>query len=41
VALLGALLVTTVAFGLLGHFGYSALERRARQQGRLDQTTLF
>ncbi len=41
VALLGALLVTTAAFALLGQFGYSALERRARQQGRLDQTTLF
>jgi ABC-2 type transport system permease protein len=39
--LLGALLATTLAFGVLGQFGYSALERRARQQGRLDQTTMF
>lgn len=39
--LLGALFATTLALGLLGHYGYNALERRARQQGRLDQTTLF
>jgi len=26
---------------LLGYRGYSALERRARQAGRLDQTTMF
>jgi ABC-2 type transport system permease protein len=39
--LLGALLVTTLAMAALGRFGYSALERRARQEGRLDQTTLF
>ena len=40
-ALLGALLATTAAFALLARWGYNALERRARQQGRLDQTTLF
>jgi len=40
-ALLGALLATTLAMVALGRFGYSALERRARQQGRLDQTTMF
>ena len=40
-ALLGALFTTTVAFAVLGRYGYIALERRARQQGRLDQTTLF
>ncbi len=40
-ALLGALLATTAAFALLSRWGYNALERRARQQGRLDQTTLF
>ncbi len=39
--LLGALFATTLALGLLGHYGYNALERRARQEGRLDQTTLF
>ncbi len=40
-ALLGALFATTAAFALLSRWGYNALERRARQQGRLDQTTLF
>ena len=40
-ALLGALLATTAAFALLARWGYNALERRAREQGRLDQTTLF
>jgi len=40
-ALLGALLATTAAFAVLARYGYIALERRARQQGRLDQTTLF
>ena len=40
-ALLGALLATTTAFALLARWGYNALERRAREQGRLDQTTLF
>ncbi len=39
--LLGVLFATTLAFGLLGHFGYNALERRARHAGRLDQTTMF
>ena len=41
VPLLGALFVTTLAFMWLGYRGYSALERRARQAGRLDQTTMF
>jgi len=40
-SLLGALLATTAAFALLSRWGYNRLERRARQQGRLDQTTLF
>ena len=39
--LLAALLATTVAFAALSRWGYQALERRARQQGRLDQTTMF
>ncbi|HEY6868085.1 MAG TPA: ABC transporter permease [Candidatus Eisenbacteria bacterium] len=40
-ALLGGLAATTAAFVVLGVRGYSALERRARQAGRLDQTTMF
>lgn len=40
-ALLGALIATTIAFSLISRWGYLALERRARQLGRLDQTTLF
>lgn len=40
-ALLGALALTTFAFALISRRGYLALERRARQLGRLDQTTLF
>ncbi len=39
--LLGALLGTTVVFVVAARWGYFALERRARQLGRLDQTTLF
>lgn len=40
-ALLAALAATTVAFVLLSRWGYLAMERRARQLGRLDQSTLF
>jgi ABC-2 type transport system permease protein len=40
-ALLGALLASTAVFGVLAHFGYLALERRARRLGVLDQTTVF
>jgi ABC-2 type transport system permease protein len=40
-ALLGALLVTTLAFTVAARWGYQRLEHRARQLGRLDQTTLF
>lgn len=40
-ALLLALAVTTAAFVAISRWGYFALERRARQEGRLDQTTLF
>jgi ABC-type polysaccharide/polyol phosphate export permease len=39
--LLLALAVSTLAFSLLSRWGYSALEHRARELGRLDQTTLF
>jgi len=41
VTLLLVLLVTTVAFTFVSRWGYLALERRARQLGRLDQTSLF
>ena len=40
-ALLGTLAASTLAFALLSRWGYLAMERRARQLGRLDQTTLF
>ena len=40
-ALLATLATTTLAFSLLSRWGYLAMERRARQLGRLDQTTLF
>ena len=40
-ALVAMLAATTVLFAWLSRRGYRALERRARQQGRLDQTTLF
>jgi len=33
--------VSTVAFAVLARWGYFAFERRARQLGRLDQTSLF
>jgi ABC-2 type transport system permease protein len=39
--LLTLLAATTVVFVLLSRWGYLALERRARQLGRLDQSTLF
>jgi len=40
-ALLGALIATTILMGFVGWIGYGALERKARRDGRLDQTTLF
>jgi ABC-2 type transport system permease protein len=39
--LVGMLAVSTVALGLVGSWGYRALERRARRLGRIDQATLF
>jgi ABC-2 type transport system permease protein len=39
--LLLVLFVTTVLFSIASRWGYLALEHRARQLGRLDQTTLF
>ena len=39
--LLGLLLLATVVFSAASRWGYLALERRARQLGRLDQTTMF
>jgi ABC-2 type transport system permease protein len=39
--LLAALAVTTVVFAVMSRWGFGRLERLARQQGRLDQTTLF
>ncbi len=39
--LLGALALSAAAFVAISRWGYFALERRARQEGRLDQTTLF
>src|SRR5262245_9232060 len=39
--LLGVLAATTLAFVLLSHWGYQAMERHARRLGRLDQTSLF
>jgi hypothetical protein len=35
------LFVTTLVFSVGAHLAYLALEHRARQLGRLDQTTLF
>jgi hypothetical protein len=32
---------STIVFAVLARWGYFAFERRARQLGRLDQTTLF
>jgi ABC-2 type transport system permease protein len=40
-ALMTWLVATTLVFSLAAHFAYLGLERRARQLGRLDQTTLF
>lgn len=40
-ALMEWLFGTTLVFSVAAHFAYLALERRARQLGRLDQTTLF
>ena len=40
-SLLGLLIASTAAFAVVSHFGYLALERRARRLGRLDQTTMF
>ena len=40
-ALLGGLAAVTLVAALASLWGYGALERRARQLGRLDQTTLF
>lgn len=40
-ALLLALAASTVAFSLLSRWGYSSMEHRARELGRLDETTLF
>lgn len=40
-ALLGALAATTLVTVALSRRGYHALERRARQEGRIDQQTLF
>jgi ABC-2 type transport system permease protein len=40
-ALLAALAATTLLFVFVSTRGYFALERKARQEGRLDQTTLF
>lgn len=39
--LLLGLAVATVVFVLASRWGYGALERRARELGRLDETTLF
>jgi ABC-2 type transport system permease protein len=40
-ALMAWLFVTTLVFSVAAHLAYLALEHRARQLGRLDQTTLF
>ena len=40
-ALMAWLFATTLVFSVGAHLAYLALERRARQLGRLDQTTLF
>ena len=40
-ALLGALAATSAALAVAAWHGYGALERKARRDGRLDQTTLF
>ena len=40
-ALLAALAVSTALFSCVSVWGYGVLERRARQNGKLDQATLF
>jgi ABC-2 type transport system permease protein len=40
-ALMAWLIATTLVFSVAAHLAYLALEHRARQLGRLDQTTLF
>ena len=40
-ALMAWLFATTLVFSVASHLAYLALEHRARQLGRLDQTTLF
>ena len=40
-ALMAWLFCTTLVFSVAAHLAYLALEHRARQLGRLDQTTLF
>jgi ABC-2 type transport system permease protein len=39
--LLGALALSTAVFAIVSRAGYYALEHRARQTGRIDQTSLF
>jgi ABC-2 type transport system permease protein len=39
--LVGALALSTLLFSLASRWGYRALEHRARQLGRIDQTTMF
>jgi ABC-2 type transport system permease protein len=39
--LVGALAISTLGLSCLSVWGYHALERRARRQGKLDQATLF
>lgn len=39
--MLAGLAITTAAFVAISRWGYGALERRARQSGRIDQTALF
>ena len=39
--LIAALAVTTLVFAFVARWGYGALERKARREGRLDQTTMF
>lgn len=39
--LLLGLAVTTLGFAVISRLGYRALEHRARQTGRIDQTTMF
>ncbi len=41
VQLLGMLALTTALISVIGYRGYGALERKARREGKLDQTTMF